>query len=382
MPPKENTTKCYTNFEEFMQFTAENMKAVIERLDRISEELRDIKHKMEVSELKQNHIETIENNTEIVNDFITNFKSSEYAQEFSRFTTMNDDEVEPNSVTVIDNINNSTEVNSTDGNMTNLNPNEENAIYMKDKHIQFWNQQLKFRRIAYWNMIKNSEKADIYDKWLTSGPKVIPRKFQFNEISGEPENQRVRRERLALEKFKAEIDLLHMRAKYNDDKYKSIDQKMRSFFTGKINGTAFQVLMFMWENECKFEEQNSTERWSKSKCWFSKYESQFEENFVNRNPFLKHRNTNVRNADNSESTNQIKTPRFQRRPYRENTQNHANNNNENDSIYRYNRIPNHERQYRRFNKYQHNETSTRNRVRNTTPRNSFLGSGANLNQHR
>lgn len=68
-------------------------------------------------------------------------------------------------------------------------------------------------------MMKTEEKVKIYNNWLNSGPKAIPRKLQIPIIRGKPENHRVRRERLVFEEFKAEIDLLQMQAKYNEDKY-------------------------------------------------------------------------------------------------------------------------------------------------------------------
>ena len=49
------------------------------------------------------------------------------------------------------------------------------------------------------------------------------RKQQIPEIRAEPENQRVRWERLVLENFKTECDLLQIREKHNEDKYDSND---------------------------------------------------------------------------------------------------------------------------------------------------------------
>ena len=42
-------------------------------------------------------------------------------------------------------------------------PDEITALSEKQRHIQFWNQNLKFRIIAFWNMMKNAEKAKLYN---------------------------------------------------------------------------------------------------------------------------------------------------------------------------------------------------------------------------
>ena len=242
------------------------------------------------------------------------------------------------------------------------------ALSEKQHHIQFWNQQLKFRRIAFWNMTKNTEKAKLYDRWIISEPRVIPRKLQIPAIKGEPENQRLRREILALEHFKAERDLLEMRGKYNEDKFKSIDLQIQNFWENKLPDSALRTLMEMWEKECLCEEQKSRQRWSKSESWFKKYAIQFREDHKDQNPFLKSgktgtNNTNYRNHPNNgryagnPNVNYRKCP-----PYKVQTNNRCGSRPQ---------IPFHERPYRR-NYNRQESISFRN--------NSFLGYGPSLNE--
>lgn len=158
---------------------------------------------------------------------------------------------------------------------------------VKDKNIQFWNQKLKLRRIAFWNMVKNAEKSKIYQSWLMSGPTVIPRKLQIPEIRGEPENQRVRREKLVLEKFKTEIDLLQMRGKYNEDKFQSIDHEVYLHFQKNLQPDILERIIKLWNDDCIKEETNSIERWTKSEKWLLAFERKFKEEFSGKNPFFK-----------------------------------------------------------------------------------------------
>lgn len=64
------------------------------------------------------------------------------------------------------------------------------------------------------------------------------------------ENQRVRRERLVLEEFKAKTDLLQMRAKYNEDKYQFIGNKVNTFLINKMSVSKSNILTRMWKDEC------------------------------------------------------------------------------------------------------------------------------------
>lgn len=64
------------------------------------------------------------------------------------------------------------------------------------------------------------------------------------------ENQRVRRERLVLEEFKAKTDLLQMRGKYNEDKYQFIGNKVNTFLINKMSVSTSNILTRMWKDEC------------------------------------------------------------------------------------------------------------------------------------
>ena len=359
--PKEKKMKSYTIEEDFVQFTKDSLKMITEKLDMITTDLREIKLKIEVSENERIDLGTIQRNTSLIENFIHKFDQIQNNQQ-CRLVAM----TSTNSTT-------ETNVNTEPVNVAPENsPDEITALSEKQRHIQFWNQNLKFRRIAFWNMMKNAEKAKLYNTWLSSGPTILPRKFQIPSIKGEPENQRVRRERLALEQFKTEIDLLQMRSKYNEDKYHSLDEKVLSFLKTKMSSSVFNILTRMWNDECICEEQKSIQRWLKSETWFQKYETQFQQENRGKNPFMKQEKFQAERDNNrptgsfenatkpslkhkSYNTNMYQIPRtynkFQGRP----------------------QIPYHERPYKQSREQRGNINK---------PKNSFLGYGPRQNQIR
>lgn len=186
--------------------------------------------------------------------------------------------------------------------------------------------------------------------------------MQIPTIRGEPENQRVRRERLVLEEFRAEIDLLEMRAKYNEDKYQSIDNKVNSFLKNKTSVSTSNILTRMWKDECLYEEQKSIQRWEKSETWLLKYETQFKHEYEGKNPFMKAGDAQSKNKSNPESRNYQATPDF--------IQNYSSYPRTNRNQTRQS-IPFHKPPFRQNRKQRRNYT---------TPRNSFLGHGPRQNQ--
>ena len=143
------------------------------------------------------------------------------------------------------------------------------------------------RKFAFWNMLKNGNKADIYEKWSTSTPIILPRKLQVKLIPDEPEQQRRLREKMALDKFRMEIELLRLRAESNEQKFKSIDEQMEVEISKKAEGILYENTIKLWKEECENEEITSLQRWEKSDDWFSNYETEFKKEYNTDNPFMK-----------------------------------------------------------------------------------------------
>uniref|UniRef100_A0A0L8GWS3 Uncharacterized protein n=1 Tax=Octopus bimaculoides TaxID=37653 RepID=A0A0L8GWS3_OCTBM len=100
-------------------------------------------------------------------------------------------------------------------------------------------------------MLKNHNKAEIYDKWLNSSPIILPRKFQIKHITDEPEGQRYLREKLASEKMKTEVELLKLRAQNHEQKYTKIDDEMLFELTTHSNEQSLEHVIKLWKDECQ-----------------------------------------------------------------------------------------------------------------------------------
>ena len=263
--PKVKTKNNSNEEEDFRLFTKETLMKITQKLDDISEELHGIKCIIQVSDQNQENLAKISSDTEFIREVVQNLEPT---------STQNSEETHVKDVT------NNEAVNE---------PlfNESAAMRARQQNIQQWNLYSKNRRIAFWNMVKNAEKANVYQSWLQSDNPTIPRKFQMPEIAGEPENQRMRREKLAREKFLAEIDLLAMRGKYNEEKYKAIDDEVSSFFVDKVDHNTHEDIMKLWRDECLQEEEKSLERWLKTEKWMKGYEVFFKKENRERNPYIK-----------------------------------------------------------------------------------------------
>ena len=248
-------------------------------------------------------------------------------------------------------------MNNRDGNETipktvePVNPDNSRSVFViKSRLGHLWNKKFIARKFAFWNMLKNYNKAEIYEKWLNSTPLILPRKLQIKPITDEPEQQRRLRERMSLDKMSTEIELLKLRGSTNEEKYKAIDNEMFEEFSKKSEGLLLENIKKLWMEECEKEELNSLQRWEKSDIWFNNYESEFSRKYSTENPFMKkltqktyadvtretRRNTIYNNDNSYKRRNQNPRPRNMRE---QNTYNgeHLNRNRERISNPRYSR---------------------------------------------
>lgn len=174
---------------------------------------------------------------------------------------------------------------------------------IKNRIIHLWNQKLKIRKLSFWNMIKNNYKAGIYERWLNSSPKILPRKFQIKPILNEPEQQRQLREKLALEKLKTEIELLKLRGQNNEQKYISIDEKIYTELKKYAEGECLENVNKLWKTSCEVEETNSLLRWEKQAKFFQTYEIHFHSGDTPINPFIKVKKKEINRSQNTISHN-------------------------------------------------------------------------------
>ena len=154
--PKDKKCISYTVGEDFIKSTQDSLKTITERLNELTNDVRDIKQKLEVSENKQGDLEKIQSELTDIKDTIQSLaplNETNHNDQADIATLLGENHTNSDPMMM-----SSIEVN------TEEDPDEIRTLSEKQRHIQFWNQQLKFRRIAYWNMVKNTQKAKIYDE--------------------------------------------------------------------------------------------------------------------------------------------------------------------------------------------------------------------------
>ncbi|MEW8548312.1 MAG: hypothetical protein AB2693_32815, partial [Candidatus Thiodiazotropha sp.] len=173
-------------------------------------------------------------------------------------------------------------------NETNQPTLERDAYRIKKSIENTWFKKLNDRRKQYWLKLRNENLAKVYEAWRDCTPIILPQQLQIYPINGEPEDQRRRRERQVLDNFRTEKDLLVLRAQSHEEKFKRIDEEMLSIISEKCTGRRKEILIRIWNEDTKQEEETSLKRWkAKNEMWLKKYESDFKEKYITRNPFIK-----------------------------------------------------------------------------------------------
>ena len=113
------------------------------------------------------------------------------------------------------------------------------------------------RKQTYWNMLKNLETSKTYLAWNKKGTPVILRKHFPKPINNEPEDQKMLRTKLTVEKLKTKSEILHLRSKQYQQKYENIDMNMVKQIEKMGNCQAQSKLKEIWYEECSREQENS-----------------------------------------------------------------------------------------------------------------------------
>lgn len=130
-----------------------------------------------------------------------------------------------------------------------------------------WSRTLNLRKQIFWKQINNANDAEQYEKWLGEDNPILPRKFRITEINGEPEDQKNVRANMAIERVKAEIQLLRMRSEKSQEKVINIDEQMIQELRKKADGKILEILENRWRSDCEKEEKRSQERYRIKEIW-------------------------------------------------------------------------------------------------------------------
>lgn len=102
--------------------------------------------------------------------------------------------------------------------------------------------------------------------------RIIPRKFQSKTFPNEPEEQKIIKKELSLEKMKAQVKLHHAAAERNKTKFEEKDREMLNEIDKISSGYARQQLQELWRNDCKKQEEKSQNLWEVKESWFENLE--------------------------------------------------------------------------------------------------------------
>ena len=88
---------------------------------------------------------------------------------------------------------------------------EEEALRIKSRMSNMWDNNLKARRLAYLQSYRNKNIANKYAEWQELDQVIVPQWLQMKYIPNEPENLTKRREKQVLDNFKTEVEILNLR---------------------------------------------------------------------------------------------------------------------------------------------------------------------------
>ena len=276
-----------------------------------------------------------------------------------------------------------------------------NAEKIKYAMIQDWNNSLRYRKLHYWQYIRNGRTAKIFHSFRTAENIIIPSKFQMKPFREEPEAQTRIREKQVLNKFETEIELMELRSESHLTKTQNIDEEMKIKLSRKSSGKVLQTLQQMWVQETQKQEEISNRIWNrKNKPFWENYGRNFTIKYESLNPFIKeqspHQSTN-RNLNSEDYRPYFRSENYTQQNVRSPTFNHGSKNytqqNErldtfNHGLYAptYNRGNNEFKHRRPINKKTFTPYTTQNHYRPPTygEKNEFIPEGQNhfLNQRR
>ena len=154
--------------------------------------------------------------------------------------------------------------------------------------INIWENNLKTRRLAYWQSYRYKNIAKKYTKWSELDTVILPQWLQRKAIPNESANLTKRRKKQVLDNLKTEIEILQLRHENQEEKYRVIDGKMKEEISKFTIGESRNALVKLWEEECERNEIISQKHWEKKNApWFVKYEETFRKKYENKNPYIK-----------------------------------------------------------------------------------------------
>ena len=172
-------------------------------------------------------------------------------------------------------------------NLVRNNSCESETMLLKNRISDLCNKKLNARRDAYWGKIRNGGHLKFYEKWISSTPIIVPKKFQKAEFINEREDQRMLGERAVLQDFRMEIEMLKLREDSCIERIRRLDTEVEEMIVGKCYSPPSDYLINLWKPQVKRNEDISHKRWLNNERRLKSYEANFLNSYQNTNSFFK-----------------------------------------------------------------------------------------------
>ena len=147
-----------------------------------------------------------------------------------------------------------------------------------------WTNTINTRKQAYWQYYRAQKTSEVFEDLLQQDPPKMQRKFLPKQIENEPDEELEMRRQLSIEKFRAEINLLKVRAEKYEEKLKKIDENRASKIESTFKEETAMSLTHLWTQECQQQEDISATVFTAKKNWFlENTSSEYRSDVRNRN---------------------------------------------------------------------------------------------------
>ena len=146
---------------------------------------------------------------------------------------------------------------------------EEEAYRAKKQQLTMWKTLLNNRKINFYNALKSTETAKVYNSFLEMEEIYIPRKFRERTTHQDTEEQTRIKTHLNIAKVSAHIKILEDKATNYTNKFLQTDEEIATEIEKSCPIETLSFLSDLWKLECEKEEEISKEILKKKILWLT-----------------------------------------------------------------------------------------------------------------
>ena len=195
-----------------------------------------------------------------------------------------------------------------------------------------WKNTLNSRRQAYFNYLRNSEKAELYSSWSEDSPNYLPLHLRPKIQSNERQDIIDTKVGEAKVKFNNAITTMKNSAEINRGKFNSYDSEMTVLIQNKTENDEACRLMLTewWQRDCTEAENVSQEKWSNKKDFLNQKKNETTESGENATYKLIETITDQSNTPQNEQARSENRPQQRQRNQIQRQRQQSNNRNQNN----------------------------------------------------